>query len=169
MDTDYSEIEGEDLGGGGGWSTWPEGEYRVRMVYSDKGLSGAGDEMWSFEYECADGPRAGETIRDYLVTGHTKEQVRKIALKSLRKLEIATGFPEIGSCADSSQMHVLEFDIYVTRKKDSGKYADADGYVNNVADYKPLEGNQTNPTPPAPPPQQPNDNPGAPPAGDIPF
>jgi len=132
---DFSDIDDSEMNTGGSWKAWDKGEYRMMVTGSDVTTSKAGDQMVVLEMVCLDGPQEGNGQKDYLVTGHPKETVARIARTRLKELARAVSHPDPNKIEDTCELHGMPFMLFVNRKKTKGEHADADGYENSLGGY----------------------------------
>jgi len=170
INANLSDIGDDDMGGGGSWSAWPQGDYRMMVTASDyKPTKARNGQMLKLEMVCLEGEHQGQKQFDNLVLEHPNPDATKIARVRLKELAIAVGHPTPDLVEDSEALHGKPFLVYITKKKakpEQEQYADSQGFENNVAGYKACEGG----TPAqAPPPAPPTSSGGGVPAADIPF
>lgn len=154
----------EDEMGGGGWSAWPQGDYRMMVVGSEYKPTKAGNgHCLHLELVCLDGEHRDQKKFDVMTLEHPNEQTTQIARAHLKELAIAIGHPTPDYVQDSEELHGQPVIAYITRKKSKDpQYGDSQGFENRIAGYKATEAGQA-----APPPRQ-RPNGGAPPLSDEP-
>ncbi len=140
INADLSEVKDEEMGGGGGWSAWEQGDYRFMVEASEYNQTKAGNGMClKLELVCLDPDYSGDKQWVYLTLEHPNPDTVRIAKAKLKELALAVGHPTPDTVVDSDDLHGIPFLGYVTKKlakPDRAKYADKDGYENEVVGFK---------------------------------
>lgn len=136
LDMDLSDVEASSSS----FKSLPDGDYSAMLMDADYKATKSNTGMClHLKFQITDGPRAGAHIMDFLTLEHeTSKQATDIAKARLKQLAIATG------CANPDKVNNTEelagpVTIVIGRKKDSGDFADDDGFVNTVKGYKAKE------------------------------
>ena len=157
INQDLSDIGEEDMGGGGGWTAWPQGDYRMMITGSEYKATKAGTGMMLvLEMACLEASRQGVKKTCWLVLQHPKADTMRIAKARLKELAIATNHPTPDQVDESSDLHNKPFLAFITKKRsDDPKYGDDQGFANDFAGFKSCEGSAPAQAPPhsnSPPP-----------------
>ncbi len=165
INQDLSDIGDDDMGGSGGWTAWPQGDYRMMITGSEYTATKAGTGMMLvLEMACLEPSLQGQKKTCWLVLQHPKADTMRIAKARLKELAIATDHPTPDQVDESSDLHNRPFLAFITRKKSADpKYGDGQGFTNDFAGFKSCEVEGTAQAPPPP-----SSGGGAPP-DDIPF
>lgn len=140
INQNLSDITEDDMGGGQ-WTAWEQGEYRMMVVGSEYKATRNGDGHYlNLELTCLDGERHDQKKFDILVLEHPNQDTTKIARAKLKELAIACGHPSPDHISDSEELHGIPVRAYITKKKSKDpQYGDASGFENRIAGYKACE------------------------------
>lgn len=166
INQDLSDIKDDDMGGSGGWTAWPQGDYRMMVTSSAYKPTKKGTGMMLvLDMVCLEPSHQGQKKTCWLVLQHPKPDTMRIARVRLKELAIAIDHPTPDQVDESSDLHNKPFLAFVTKKKsDDPKYVDSQGFANDFAGFKACEvGGAGQAPPPSDVPPQPSD------LDDIPF
>ena len=109
----------------------PPGEYHVGIMNSELKNTRAGGSMLCFTYEVMEGDYQGRKVWDNLNLWHTNPKTVEIAMRQLKSIATASGYPNPNYIPDSSELHGREMNIRLAvRKDDSGnEFQDIKAYM----------------------------------------
>lgn len=113
------------------FSPLPPGEYRVGIMNSELKGTRSGGNMLSFTYEVMDGDFQGRKVWDRLNLWHSNPVTVEIAMRQLKSIATASGYPNPNYIPDSSELHGREMRVKLAiRKDDNGnEYQDIKAYL----------------------------------------
>ena len=146
INQNLSDVSDEDMGGGG-WTAWPQGDYRMMVIGSEYKATKAGDGHYlNLKLVCLDGEQNGKEKYDILVLEHPNPDTTKIARAKLKELAIAVGHPTPDQVDESEDLHGVPMQVYITRKKAKDpQYGDGQGFENRIAGYSAAEERKASP------------------------
>jgi len=140
INANLSSVTDEDMEQKGGWSVFPDGDYRAMLKSTDYKPTNAGDGM-CLHLSLMLLDEKGKEIRDYLTLEHPNPTVVKIAKARLKQLAIAVGHETPNNVEDSDSLLGAPFLVRLYSEVASNpKYGDKDGLQNKIGGYKGVEG-----------------------------
>ena len=138
INQDLSDIKDDDMGGSGGWTAWPTGDYRMMITGSEYKPTKAGTGMMLvLDMACLESSLQGQKKTCWLVLQHPNADTMRIAKARLKELAIATDHPTPDQVDESSDLHNKPFLASITKKwSDDPKYGDDQGFTNDFAGFK---------------------------------
>ena len=113
------------------YSPLPPGEYHVGIMASELKNTRSGGSMLSFTYEVMDGDYQGSRVWDNLNLWHNNPKTVEIAMRQLKSIATASGYPNPNYIPDSSELHGLEMKVKlaIRRDGDGNEYQDIKAYL----------------------------------------
>ena len=142
INQDLSDVTKEDMEHTGGkWRALEAGDYRFMLTDSHYKDTRAGDGGCLHLFvQCIEPEFARSKWREFLTLEHPNETTVQIAKAKLKQLAIAVEHPTPDYVKESSDLHNIPFIASVVRETaDDPKYGDADGWVNKIIAYKPIQ------------------------------
>ncbi len=96
----------------------PPGEYHVNIMDSELKNTRAGGTMLSFVYEIMDGDFQGRRVWDNLNLWHSNPKTVEIAMRQLKSIATASGYPNPNFIPDSSDLHGREMKVRLAIRSD---------------------------------------------------
>lgn len=78
-------------------------------------------------------------LRDWLNLRNQNADAQRIALATLKKIVLAVKHEDPSNVADSTMLHKRDLMIHVQKVQTGSKYADDEGFENEISDYRAVD------------------------------